>query len=135
MTPNFTFTRVPSTKVSVDISVSGLVAADDLLVVIGRRGATGGTATSLAQNLIANFGDPVAVATECDGLFGTGAEISEMIVAAVKGNYYGGQAEKKFPKIIAIAMANASRQYGPRGMLGGERQPPDALRRHSIPAH
>ena len=35
---NFTFTRNPSTKISIDIQVAGLVPADNLVVLLGRRG-------------------------------------------------------------------------------------------------
>ena len=102
----FNFTRTPSVKVAVSTEITGLVQADNELVLIGKRGATGGTAVTGTPIQIENYGDPVAVQAECDTLFGASAEISEMIVAAVKANFYGGKSAKAFPPIKAISMAN-----------------------------
>lgn len=104
---SFTFTRNPSTKVSVDVQNSGLVAADNELVIIGHMATTGSTATANAPILIDNYGDPVAVATECDAKFGAGAEVSEMVVAAVKANFYSDQSSKAYPPIKVIPLAHA----------------------------
>lgn len=105
---NFTFTRVPSTKVAVSVVESGLVSADNTIVIIGRRAASGGSATNNVPVLINNYGDPVAVVAEAAGLFGTASEIGGMIVAAInaiKGSDLGNIA---YPPILAICMANAA---------------------------
>ena len=103
----FTFTRTPSTKVAVSTSLSGLVKADNELIIIGRRGASGGSATNSSPVQISNFGDPLAAQTKCDGLFGASAEISEMVVAAINSNLYGSK-DPAYPTIKAICMANTA---------------------------
>lgn len=105
---SFSFTRNPSTKVSVDVQPSGLVGADDELIIIGRRAASGGSAVNNVPTQIENYGDPVAAATEAATLFGTSSEIGAMIVAAVKAVLNSDKTDKKFPTIKAICMANAA---------------------------
>ena len=103
---NFSFTRNPSTKVGIEINTSGLTQADNELVIIGRRAASGGSATTNVPVQIENYGDPVAVATEVVTRFGSSSEIGAMIIAAVKGVFYSDMVTKKYPTIKAIAMAN-----------------------------
>jgi phage tail sheath gpL-like len=105
---SFSFTRAPSTKVSIAIDPSGLVAADNELFIIGRRAASGGTATNGAVNQIANFGDPTLAQAECDALFGAGAEITEMIIAAIKGNLFSDKSPQVFPPIKAVCQVSTA---------------------------
>lgn len=108
--PIFTFSRVPSTKVRTKTEIDSLVQADSTLVIIGRQGATAGTVTDAlnGQSYIENFGDPVLAALECVTKFGASAEITEMVVAAIKGNLFSNAESKSFPKILCIPMSSAN---------------------------
>ena len=106
-TPVFNFTRVPEVKTRVGIVAYTLVAADNTLVIIGHMASSGSTATAGQPVQIANFGDPTQALTECNGLFGSGAEITEMVVAAIKGVLFSNMANKVFPPIVCIPLANA----------------------------
>lgn len=114
---NFTFTRVPSTKVGVDVQTSGLTAADNLLWLIGHMAASGATATAGAPYQVENFGDPVAAKTELEAIFGAGAEIVEMAVAAIKGNLYSDKAPKTFPPIMCLPLASTDTEAEMEGYL------------------
>jgi phage tail sheath gpL-like len=104
MTAPTTFTRNPSTKISVDTILSGLVPAENTLVLIGRMAASGSTVTANVQQVILNYGDPVAAATECAGYFGANSEIGGMVVAAIKGVQNSNQQNILFPPIICLPM-------------------------------
>lgn len=108
----FSFTRVPSTKVSVSVVESGLVAGNNTLVIVGRRlnnsGSDGGTGTNLIPTTIENFGDPVAALAEAEGLFGVASELSQMIVAAITAIKGSDLQNPVYPPIIAIAMGHAT---------------------------
>jgi phage tail sheath gpL-like len=106
MSISFNFTRNPSVKVAVQTVVKGLTQADDTLILIGHRAAAGGTAVTGVPVSIANYGDPVLAQTECDGLFGAAAEISDMVVAAIKAVLFSDLVSKKFPPIKVIPIAN-----------------------------
>ena len=45
-----TFTRNPSTKINVDTIVTGLIPADNTLVLIGRMASSGSSATANAPD-------------------------------------------------------------------------------------
>ncbi len=104
MGTSFTFTRNPSVKVAVDTSVTGLTAADNELVLVGRMAATGSTALANVPVLINNFGDPVAAALECAGYFGAGSEAGQMVVSAISAVLYSNLSSKLFPPIVVIPM-------------------------------
>jgi phage tail sheath gpL-like len=106
--PVFNFTRNPSVKVSVATAVSGLAGADNQLILVGRVAAAGGTVAVGAPTIINNYGDPVAAQTECDGYFGAGSEIGEMVVAAIKAVLYSSLQNKVYPPIKVYPMANAA---------------------------
>src|SRR4051812_7736043 len=97
MSISFNFTRNPSVKVAVQTVVKGLTQADDTLILIGHRAAAGGTAVTGVPISIANYGDPVLAQTECDAAFGAAAEISDMVVAAIKAVLFSDLVSKKFP--------------------------------------
>lgn len=103
---SFQFTRAPSTKTSVGISTKGLTPAVNELVIIARRGASGGSATTGVPVLLDNFGDYLLAATECTTKFGASSEISEMVVAAIKGVLFSDLVDKQFPKLRVIPLAN-----------------------------
>lgn len=104
--PQFTFGRVPSTKIRVKTEIESLVQADSVLVIIGREGVAAGTITAAANanSYIENFGDPAAALLECNTKFGASAEISEMVVAAIQGVLFSDLQNKTFPKILCIPM-------------------------------
>jgi phage tail sheath gpL-like len=104
---NFNFTRVPSTKVGIDIETAGLVPGDNTLVLVGRMAASGASATENVPLFITNFGDPVAALAECTPLFGATSELTEMVIAAINGNFKSDNPSPVFPKIRVIPMANA----------------------------
>ena len=106
--PNFTFTRNPGTKVSVATEIAGLVTADSELTIFGQIGASAGTAVVGAVLQIQNYGDIVAAQSECDLAFGVGAQATEMVIAAIKGNLYTDLANKAFPKIKVVPLANGT---------------------------
>jgi phage tail sheath gpL-like len=108
MSANFTFTRNPSVKASVDTSVTGLVTADNTLTLVGRLGATAGTIQAGVPQAINNYGDPVAAALECNTYFGPNSEIGAMVVAAIKGVLYSNLQSKLFPPIQCIALPNTA---------------------------
>lgn len=108
MAVQFTFTRNPSTKVSIQIEITGLVPADNELTIIGREAVGGGTATVDEPVQILAFGDEVAAKIEVDALFGDDSEVGEMVVAAIEANKFSDLSPKVFPTIKAISMANAS---------------------------
>ena len=98
----FTFTRNPSTKVSVTIEASGLVKADNAVILVGRMAASGSTAIENVPLQIENFGDEVAAQAECDAEFGAGAELTKMVVAAIKANKFSGDQNVVYPPIVVI---------------------------------
>ena len=105
---SFTFTRNPSVKVSVTDSVTGLTAADNELVLVGRMAASGSTATAAVPIPINNFGDPVAAALECAGYFGAGSELGSMVVAAINAVLYSNLTDKLFPPIVCVPMLSTA---------------------------
>jgi phage tail sheath gpL-like len=115
--PNFTFTRNPGIKVSVATQIDGLVTADSDLTLFGSIGSVAGTAVLGSASYIQNYGDPVAAKAECDLLFGAGAQLTEMVVAAIKANLFTDLATKTFPKLKVVPMANASTSAGLAAVL------------------
>lgn len=101
------FSRVPSTKAQIKIETTGLVAADDTLVIVGKK-LEAGTAVVNGVTTIENFGDPVAALAECTPLFGAASEITEMVIAAIKGVLYSDMSTKVYPKIKVITLAHDS---------------------------
>ena len=104
----FTFTRSPSTKVQAGVQVAGLVAADNVLVLIGMMAASGSSATLNAPVSIDNYGDPVAAATECTAKFGANSQLGEMVLAAIAGVLYSDLESKVFPPIVCIPLASTA---------------------------
>lgn len=104
--PIFNFTRVPSVKVTTKTVVDGLVTADNELLIIGRKAASGGSVAVGTPVYIDNYGDPVAAETECTSKFGASSEIGEMVVAAIKGVLFSDNETKVFPKLRVVAQAN-----------------------------
>lgn len=101
------FSRVPSTKAQITIETTGLVAADDTLIIIAKKTA-GGTAPVNVPVQITNFGDHALALTECTPLFGAASEITEMVVAAIKAVLYSDLPTKTFPKIKVIPLADTA---------------------------
>jgi hypothetical protein len=110
MATNFTFTRNPSVKIKVSTELSGLVTADNTLILIGRMGSTAGSATAGTLNTIDSFGDPVAAKTECDTKFGLNStascEATEMVLAAINAVLYSSLDPKSYPVIKVLLLAN-----------------------------
>lgn len=104
--PNFTFTRAPSVKTRAKIVTSGLVAADNALVIIGHMAASGSTATAGTPISIDAYGDEVAAATECTTKFGASSEAGAMVVAAIKAVKFSDIESKVYPPIKVIPLAN-----------------------------
>lgn len=102
----FAFTRNPSVKVGVDVVQTGLVSANNTLVLIGRMAATGSSATAGAPVPISNYGDYVAAQTEVDTLFGAGSELGKMVIAAIKGITYSDLETKAYAPIVCLPMAS-----------------------------
>lgn len=117
--PIIPFTRVPSVKVPIVVNSSGLVGADNTLIIIGRMASSGSTATAGAPVQINNFGDPAAAALECASLFGASSEAGAMVVAAIQGVLYSSLAVKLFPPIKIIPLANGATSAALAGILGG----------------
>lgn len=104
---DFSFTREPSTKISLQIVSQGLVAADNTVVLFGKRAASGGTATTGAPVTIENMGNTDALTTEVTGLFGSSTcEISEMILAANNALKFTDLDPLLSPPIKAVCIAN-----------------------------
>ncbi|MGZ3696482.1 MAG: hypothetical protein ACXWPM_00035 [Bdellovibrionota bacterium] len=101
------FTRAPGTKVPIDIQSTTLAPADNALVLIGHMANGGGTADAGVPLQIENFGDHAAAQDECDLAFGGGAELTEMVVAAIKAIETSDLNPKVFPPITVLPMAFA----------------------------
>lgn len=106
--PVFNFTRNPSVKVSVATQVDSLVQADNELIIIGRKAASGGSIAANGSTYIDNFGDPVAAAAECVTKFGASTELQEQVVAAISGVLYSNLESKLFPKIRCLVLASTA---------------------------
>jgi len=117
--PNITFTRAPSTKIPVKVELSGLVAADNTLVIVARLAASGASVAVGSLTAIENYGDPALAATECTAKFGTSSEALEMVVAAIKGVLYSDLDTKLFPPIKVLAMAHDATSADLTGLFGG----------------
>lgn len=105
---NFSFSREPSTKISTQIAVSGLVPADNDVVLIGQMAASGASATANVPVTIENFGDLDALQTEVDGLFGSGAKVGEMVMAAARAVQFSDLDPVALPTVRVIPMPNSS---------------------------
>lgn len=101
------FTRVPSTKVLIDIDAVGLVPADNTLIIIGHAAAGGGAELANVPYTVENFGDPVAVVAELATAFGGESEISIGVVAAIKAVQLSDLPGKVYPPIVVIPLAFA----------------------------
>lgn len=99
-------TRVPATKTSVNLEVTGFQQSEKKVVLIGRAAVAGGTVDTGAGVTILNFGDEALAKTECDGYFGADSELGEMVVAAIKALRYSDLPSKVFPKIVCYPMDN-----------------------------
>ncbi|RYZ86065.1 MAG: hypothetical protein EOP06_15185 [Proteobacteria bacterium] len=108
MSVQFQFTRNPSVKVHTEVQVSGLVSADNNLVLIGTLAATGSSAPINVPVALNNFGDPVAALAECTTLFGANSQLTEMVIAAIKAVLYSDLPSKLFPPIICIPMVSSA---------------------------
>lgn len=97
--------RVPGTKTSVGIKVSGFRQSEKVVVLIGHASVAGGTVNPGVVTTIENFGDPVNAAAECATYFGANSEIGEMVVAAINSVLYSDLPSKVFPKIKVVALA------------------------------
>lgn len=117
-TPIIPFTRVPSVKVPIVVNNSGLVGADNTLVIIGRMAASGSTATAGQPFVINNYGDPAAAALECTAAFGASSEAGAMVVAAIQGVLFSSLAIKLFPPIKVIPLASTATSASLAGILG-----------------
>jgi phage tail sheath gpL-like len=116
--PIIPFTRVPSVKVPIVVNNSGLVGADNTLIIIGHMAASGSTATAGQPVQINNFGDPAAAALECTTLFGASSEAGAMVVAAIQGVLFSSLAVKLFPPIKVIPLASGATSSVLAGILG-----------------
>lgn len=108
MIPSFTFTRNPSTKVTVKTLIASLLAADNLHVIFAQKAAAGGSATAGQLVTIENYGDPVAAATECVTKFGTASQAQDMVVAAINAVKSSSYEDKVFPPIKVFVLANGA---------------------------
>lgn len=104
MSAPITFSRAPSTKVPVDIQTTGLVPADNTLVLIGHMANVGGTAVAGVALAIENYGDSAAVQDEIDEAFGAGSELGDMVLGAIKAIETTDLVPKVFPPIKVIPM-------------------------------
>lgn len=115
--PTFTFTRNPGIKVSVATEIAGLVTADSDLTIFGNIGAVAGTAALGAVFTVQNYGDPVAALAECNLAFGASAQVTEMVIAAIKANLFTDLVNKTFPKIKVVPMASGATSAGLAAVL------------------
>jgi phage tail sheath gpL-like len=106
--PIFSFTRNPGTKVSTKVIASGLVTASNNLVIIGNMAASGSTVPVGVPVGIDNYGDPVAALAECITKFGTGSQIAEQVVGAIKGVLFSDIDNPSFPPIVVVPMASTA---------------------------
>lgn len=98
------FSRAPGTKVPIDIQASGLVPADNTLVLVGHAANGGGTAVANVPLLIENYGDSAAAADEVEEAFGADSELGEMVLAAIKAIETTDLVPKVFPPIKVIPL-------------------------------
>lgn len=96
--------RVPGTKTSVALDITGFTQSEKVVVLIGHATEAGGNVDPGVVTTILNFGDPVKAKTECDTYFGSGSELGEMVVAAINAVVYTDMGSKVFPKIKVIAL-------------------------------
>ena len=106
MSTAFTFTRSPSTKITTEVVQSGLVPADNTLILIGHLAASGSSVAAGSLTTINNYGDPVAAAAECTGYFGAGSEAGAMVVAAINAVFLSDLQNKAYPPIVVLALAH-----------------------------
>lgn len=96
--------RTPATPVEVTLAAAtGTPSANQEVLMFGRRGASGGSATTYVPYTVLNSGDYVAAAAELLALYGADAEITDMVVAGIKANAGG----SIFPQIKVVPLANA----------------------------
>lgn len=101
--------RTPETPVEVTLAGSTSPPnANQEVLLIGHRAASGGSVSSYVPSTISNSGDPAAGKAEAETKFGTGSEIAKMVAAAIKANAGG----SIFPQLKCIALANADTDYG-----------------------
>jgi phage tail sheath gpL-like len=99
-----TFSRAPSTKVPIDIQASGLVPADNALVLIGHAANGGGSADEGVFYEVESFGDSAAAALEVEDAFGALSEAGEMVLAAIRAIESTDMVPKVFPPIFVLLM-------------------------------
>lgn len=96
--------RTPATPVEVTFAAgTGTPSANQEMLIFGRRAASGGTGTTYVPHKVANSADAAAAKTELEALYGTAAEVSKMVIAAIAANAGG----SIFPQITVIPLASA----------------------------
>lgn len=101
--------RTPAVPVEVTIGAStGAPNANQEVLIIGHRAASGGSISSYVPSTINNSGDPVAGLAEAETKFGAASEIAKMVAAAIKANAGG----SIFPQLKCIALALADTDFG-----------------------
>lgn len=101
--------RTPATPVETTFAADvGAPNATQEILLIGKRAASGGTATTYASYKISNSGDPDAGYAEAVALFGIAAPLAKMVKAAIAANAGG----SVFPTIKCIALANGDTDFG-----------------------
>lgn len=103
----FTFTRAPGTKTQVAIVSTSLTNAQNTHVIIAHMAASGSTAQPYVPYTLTNFGNPVTAATECTTQFGSGSEISTMVVSAILAVLQSNLQSILYPPIVIIPLPHA----------------------------
>lgn len=104
---SFNFTRRPSSKTNINIEIGSLNQGSNIHYIVGRMAVAGSSVTANEPVVITNFGDEVLAQVEIDALFGDGALVSEMVIAAIKGVKFSDLDPKVFPPITVIPMTFA----------------------------
>lgn len=106
--------KTPSRPVELAFAPNtGLPSDEQELILIGHRGASGASGSSGISNYaaieISNVADVAAASTEVATKFGDGAELSKMVLAAVRAN----EAAGTHPAITAIPLPFNVTDFGP----------------------
>lgn len=104
---SFVFTRVPGTKTQVNIESTSLQSAQNTLVIIAHKAATGGTASAYVPYSVQNAADPSLVVAELATQFGANSEISTMVVAAINAVLNSNLSTIAYPPIVVLPLAYA----------------------------
>lgn len=96
--------RTPATPVEQTFAAdTGQPAATQEVLLMGKRAASGGTATNYRIYTISNSGDAEAALLEAEALAGDDSEAALMVYAAVKAN----AGASTYPQIKLLVLANA----------------------------